>query len=365
MLHLVDDAVGEPAEYLVGDLCPVGGHEVVGGDGADGDQLVIGARVAHDADRLDARKHHKELTQLLGIAAFLHLVAQNRVRLLQGLDALGGDLADDAHAQPRTRERLAPYQLVRQSELFADGAHLVLEQILERLDHALETDVRGHAHLIVMGLDLGGVALAALDAVGIDRALREEARAVAVADLVPEHVIEFGADDPALLLGVGHAAQLREEFLLTVDADKVHVKQLGEGLLHIVALVLAHQPLIDEHAGELSADRLAQQRRGDGAVDAARESEHHALVPHLLSDLRDCGVDEIVHPPLALAAADAVEEVPQHVAAVLGVVDLGVELHAVELLFLVRHRRHGAVRGGRGDGEAVGHLVDVVAVAHP
>ena len=41
------------------------------------------------------------------------------------------------------------------------------------------------------------------------------------------------------------------------------------------------------------------------------------------------------------------------------------ELHAVELLLLVRHGGNGTMRGGGGDGEALGYLADVVAVAHP
>ena len=46
----------------------------------------------------------------------------------QDLEALGGDLADDADAEARARERLAPDDGLGHAELEADLAHLVLEQ---------------------------------------------------------------------------------------------------------------------------------------------------------------------------------------------------------------------------------------------
>src|SRR6476659_7028295 len=42
---LVDDAVGDAAEELVGERAPVGGHEVVGVDGAESDDALVGAVV--------------------------------------------------------------------------------------------------------------------------------------------------------------------------------------------------------------------------------------------------------------------------------------------------------------------------------
>ena len=53
--HPVDAAhfINNPAGYLfkqgVGQFGPVGGHEVAGLDGAQGDDVVVGAAIAHDA----------------------------------------------------------------------------------------------------------------------------------------------------------------------------------------------------------------------------------------------------------------------------------------------------------------------------
>ena len=63
--------------------------------------------------------------------------------------------------------------------------------------------------------------------------------------------------------------------------------------------------------------------------------------------------------------ADLKEEVLQHQAAILGVVDLRMELHTIETARLVRDRNIGAHRGMADQCEALGHLRHIVAVAHP
>ena len=54
MRNLIDDAGRNPRDEVIGEAGPVGGHEVVCGDSAEGDGVVIGAFIAHDADALDA-----------------------------------------------------------------------------------------------------------------------------------------------------------------------------------------------------------------------------------------------------------------------------------------------------------------------
>ena len=78
-------------------------------------------------------------------------------------------------AESRPRERLAPHDLVGQAELGSDLAHLVLEQVAQRLDQ-LEGHVVGQAADVVVALDPGGILRARLDHVGVQRALHEKAR---------------------------------------------------------------------------------------------------------------------------------------------------------------------------------------------
>ena len=49
-------------------------------------------------------------------------------------------------------------------------------------------------------------------------------------------------------------------------------------------LVLAHQAVVDEDAGQLVADRLVDQQRRNGTVDAARQRADDALVADLFAD---------------------------------------------------------------------------------
>ena len=102
------------------------------------------------------------------------LLAGDRVGLAQDVEALAGDLADDADAEAGARERLAPHDLGGQAELLADRAHLVLEEGAQRLDQ-LELEVLGQAADVVVGLDVGGArAAAGLDDVGVEGALHQE-----------------------------------------------------------------------------------------------------------------------------------------------------------------------------------------------
>ena len=173
--HLVDDPRRDALEHLVGQAGPVGGHRVVGRHGAQHDRVRVRAVVAHHADGLHRGQHREALPDLAVEPGAADLLDHDRVGLLQDLDALARDRADDAHREPGTGERLAPHDLLGQPELLADRAHLVLEQLAQRLDE-LEVHVVGQAADVVVALDVRVVAAARLDDVGIQRALHEEAR---------------------------------------------------------------------------------------------------------------------------------------------------------------------------------------------
>ena len=117
-------------------------------------------------------------------------------------------------------EGLAPHDLVGQAELGADAADLVLEQAPQRLDQ-LEVHVVGQAADVVVALDDRGVGRPALDDVGVERALHEEAGVGEPAGVLLEHPDEQLADRLALLLRVGHARQPLEEAVAGVDVDEL------------------------------------------------------------------------------------------------------------------------------------------------
>ena len=92
MLYLIGNPVGDGCQDVVGDAGPVGGHEVVGGDGADGQEVVVGSVVAHDAHGADTGQDAEELGHLAFVAVFCHFVPEHPVGFLEDLDLLGGAL---------------------------------------------------------------------------------------------------------------------------------------------------------------------------------------------------------------------------------------------------------------------------------
>ena len=168
-----------------------------------------------------------------------------------------------------------------------------------------------------------------------------------------------------LRLGVGDAGQAREEALLGVDRDERHVEVVAEGGDDLLALVAAHQAVVDEHAGELVAHRTVDEQRGHRRVDPAGEPADHVAVAHLLADAGDLLVDHRGGGPGHVAAADVLEEAAQHLVAVGRVDDLRVELDAVEAARDVLEGRDRRLVRRRERQGARRRLEDRVAVAHP
>ncbi len=195
--------------------------------------------------------------------------------------------------------------------------------------------------------------------------MRQEIDLADLLGLGVEHIDEQLADHLALHLGVGDAVQRIEEARGGIDRDQRDVVMAAEQLDDLLRLVLAQQAVIDEDAGELIADRLVDQERGDGGIDPAGEPADHMPVAHLLADARDLAVAELRHGPVAGATGDGVDEIGEQRRAVRRVHHLGMELHAVEPARIVGDRRER--RAGRdADGAEAGRQPrDAVAMAHP
>ncbi|MNN42184.1 hypothetical protein D3C81_1563460 [compost metagenome] len=73
----------------------------------------------------------------------------------------------------------------------------------------------------------------------------------------------------------------------------------------------------------------------------------------------------VAHDPVSLAAGDLEHEALEHLAALDGMRDLGVELHGIVAARFVGHAGDRAARGRRHQLEARRQAGDLVAVAHP
>ena len=79
--------------------------------------------------------------------------------------------------------------------------------------------------------------------------------------------------------------------------DQRDVVVVAEQPHDLLALVLAQQAVVDEHALQLVADRLVQQHGHDRGVDAARQAADHLALADLGADLGDGALAERGHRP--------------------------------------------------------------------
>ena len=365
-LDLVHDAAGDGVEQLPRQTRKVGRHEVLRLHRAQRDGVIVGALVAHDADRAQVRERGEILVDAALKARLGDLLAEDGVRLADDVQLLLGDVADDADGKARAGEGLTPDKAFGQAELNAELAHLILEETAQGLDDLLEIHMVGKPANVVVALDDDALAAdAGFHHVGVDGALREEIDAAELFGLRFKDADELLADDLALALRLGDAGELGEKTLLRVHAHDAHAEAVVHGALDLIALVLAQQAVIDKDAGELFADRAVEERGGHGAVHAAGERQQHLAAADLGADLLNGLADVIRHAPLGGKAADLIEKVLQNFGAVDGMQHLGMELHAVELSFRVLDGGVGAARGVRDGAEAGGKALDLDAVAHP
>ena len=162
-----------------------------------------------------------------------------------------------------------------------------------------------------------------------------------------EHVDEQLADRLALLLGIADAVERAEEQRFRLNVHERDVVAVAEQRHDLLRLAEPHQAVVDEHAGELLADRFVDQHRRHRRVDAARQAADHPALADLLADLLDRLVAEGAHGPVAAAADDLADEIAQQRRAVRRVHDLEMELRGVELARLVGDHRDRRIRRGR------------------
>ena len=101
MGHLIDNADGDPVQHLIGDTGPVGGHEVRGGDAAEGQRIVIRPAIALNAHGAHIGQHREILVHGALQMGLGNLVPENKVRKAQCIQLFLGDLADDADGKSR------------------------------------------------------------------------------------------------------------------------------------------------------------------------------------------------------------------------------------------------------------------------
>ena len=215
----------------------------------------------------------------------------------------------------------------------------------------------------MVALDDGGLIRAGLNHVRVDGALREEGHVGVAAGFLFKGAGELKADDLALLLGLGHAGDRGKEALGRVDGDEVQI-HAGEYVGDLFGLVFAHEAVVDIDAQKLLSDGAGKERRADRRIHAAGQAEKHLLIADLLAHGAQLRFEVIFHIIVARRAAHVIEEAAENLLTVVGVFDLRVELHAVDMRLFVCERGDGAQRGLRVAAEILGHFDHAVGVAH-
>jgi len=138
---------------------------------------------------------------------------------------------------------------------------------------------------------------------------------------------------------------------------KFHAGGGHEIALDLLGLAGPQQPVVDEHAGELIADRALHEGGRHRRVDAAGQSQMTRLPPTWDRIEATCSSMMFASVHCGRTAGDVVQEVLQDGLAVLGVQHLGVELDAGQGRAIVLEGRHRGARRRRGHREPVRRAV--------
>ena len=161
---------------------------------------------------------------------------------------------------------MAANKRLRQSQFATESAHFVLEQFAQRLDE-FHLHARGETADIVMRFDRDrGTARErhAFDHVWIERALRKKIRAANFLRFLIEHIDKEFSNRLALHFWIADAFKRIEEQLLGVHMDERNVVMILEKRDDFLRFAQSQQPMIDEDASELIANRFMDENGCDG-----------------------------------------------------------------------------------------------------
>ena len=120
---------------------------------------------------------------------------------------------------------------------------------------------------------------------------------------------------------------------------------VAEGVLDLLALAEAHEPVVDEHTHELVPNGLVDDRRGDRRIHTTRKTADGDTIANSLSDRLDRLLDDPDMGPRGPCIAHLPEELLENPLAVIGMGNLRMELDPEESAL---HRFHcGNRRVGR------------------
>ena len=174
-------------------------------NGPQGNGVIVGAEIAHNADRPHIGQGSEILAQALVHAGLGDLFPVDGIGILHDAHFLSGYFADDADSQTGSGEWLTEYQVFRNTQLQAHLADLILKEEAQRLYDLLEIDIIRQSAYIVVGLDDCGFSQSGFDDVGINGSLYQEVYGANFLCLFFKDTDEFLANDFTLSFRLFHA----------------------------------------------------------------------------------------------------------------------------------------------------------------
>ncbi|MPM74407.1 hypothetical protein SDC9_121395 [bioreactor metagenome] len=211
--------------------------------------MVVRALIAHNADGAKRREDRKILPDIALQAGVFDFLTQYGVAAADDFEFFLGHFAEYTYGKPEAREWLALHKLFLYVERPTQRAHFIFKEHAQRLKKALERHRIRQPADIVMALDHGRVAGATFDHVRVNCALDEIFNISKLFSFFFKYTYEFGADDFALALGVGHATELFKETLARVDMYDIK-PELAVRFKHLLGLILPQQAVVNKHTGE-------------------------------------------------------------------------------------------------------------------
>ena len=130
-------------------MSPVGCHGVGAGHGTQGHCTLVCALVAHHAHALHRQQNHASLPNLVVEVPVAEALDENVVGILKNFHFLASDVAEDAHCQARSGERMAADEMLGHAEFSSHAAHFILEEQSQRLAELKIHLLRQSAHVVV------------------------------------------------------------------------------------------------------------------------------------------------------------------------------------------------------------------------
>ena len=341
-------------------------HAIHRGHGAQCQRIVIGAPVTHHAHSFHRQNGGKGLPDFIIEPVFSDLVDINRIGVTQDVQFLRRDLAGATDGKSGAGERVAANESGRQTQFAAQSAHFVLEQLAQGF-HQFQAHLFGQAADIVMAFDGDGGAPGKADAfdhIGIKRALRQKFGATHGVRVFLKHLDEQAANGLALDFRVGHPFERAQKQLGFVGMDQRHVVVVAEHGDDLLGLAQTQQPVIDKDAGQLFADCLMNQDRGNRGIHAARQPADHLFGTDHRADPGNRLGTVRPHGPVAFEPGQS-HEIGIKCGTFGGVVHFGMELHRIKPPRRIGGYRKRRIRRGAMDGKSRSDLTDVIAVRHP